>query len=98
MVALVAACSCSPSEPRSGGDPLSWLAKRITSTSTPDSTAVLVVFDGKLLNDLRARLPRTIAVVPFPQSAASAQEALSATRVGQMFREAATATTNYTDV
>ena len=97
-VALVAACSCSPGEPRAGGDPLSLLAKRITSTSTPDSTAVLVVFDGNLLNDLRARMPQSIAVIPFPQSAPSAQETISPAQVGQMFRDAADATTNYTDV
>lgn len=86
---------CSTDAPAAGGDPLRGLASRIVSTSRPDSTAVLV-FDDALVEELRARLPRSIAVVPFAHL--SRQESWAPALVGQMYREASAATMNYTDV
>ena len=94
----IATCACSPHASVAAADPLRTLAKRIVSTSRPDSTAVLVVFDNKLLEDLRARLPQSIAVVRFSHPSASRQEVLAPAQVGQMFREVSAATMNYTDV
>jgi hypothetical protein len=64
------------------------------ATSRPDSTAVFVVLDTDLLADLRARLPRPIAVVQISLPS----EAPTPAQIGQMFRETSAATTHDTDV
>lgn len=96
-VATVALCACPPKAFAAGEDALGKLARRISADSA-DSTAVLVVFNVDLLNDLRMRLPRSVEVVPFPRSRPPDQEAPTPAQVGQMFREASIATMNYTEV
>ena len=91
-------CMCLPAMSPASADPMGRLVKRIASARRPDSTAVLVVLDSELLNDLRARLPRSVEVVPFPQSRPSGQEAPTPKQVGQMYREASIATMNHTEV
>lgn len=49
-------CAWWPSTSAAGADPLRGLAKRIVSTSRPDSAAVLLVSDDRLLEKLRSRL------------------------------------------
>jgi hypothetical protein len=88
----------SPRAFASSRDVLDELAKRIVSAGNADSTAVLVVFDPDLLNALRMRLPQSVEVVPYPRARPSGQEALTPAQVGQMFREASTATMNCTEV
>ncbi len=90
----VAATACSPHAATSSPDPLRGLVRRIVATRRPDSTAVLVVLDTDLLADLRARLPRSIAVVQISLPS----EAPTPAQIGQMFRETSAATTHYTDV
>jgi hypothetical protein len=67
---------------------------RIVATRRPDSTAVLVVLDTDLLEDLLAQLPRGVAVMPI----ALPTEAPTPAQIKQMFRETSAATTGYTDV
>ena len=58
----VSTCACAPGVSLNE-NPLRELTRRIASH--PDSTAVLVLFADDLLEDLRARVPESIAVVPF---------------------------------
>ena len=97
-VLTAAFCVCSPAASTASSDPIGKLAKQIVSVGHPESSAVLVVFDTDLLDELRARLPQFVDVMPFPQSRPPGQEALTPTQVGQMFREASIATMNYTNV
>jgi hypothetical protein len=59
---------------------------------------VLVVLDDALLQDLRVRLPQSIAVVLFSHADPSRPDAAAPANMGQMFREASAATMNYTEV
>lgn len=88
------ACVFSPQAWASGTDSLRGLVGRIVATRRPDSTAVLVVSDRSLLEDLLDLSGRGIAVVPIALPNASPTPA----QIGQMFRETSAATTNYTDV
>jgi len=90
----IATCMCSPHASASGTDTLRELVERIVATRRPDSTAVLVVSDRILLEDLLELSRRGIAVVPMALPNASPAPA----QIGQMFRETSAATTNYTDV
>ena len=98
VIVSIVICTCAPHESRAVADPLAGLAKRIMSTSRLDSTAVLVVFDSDLLEELRSRLPQSIAVVPFWPPDVLRQGAIEPTQMGRMFREASAATMNHTDV
>src|SRR6266704_2735134 len=64
-IVSVAICVCALEAADAGDDPSSRLAEKIMSTSHPDSTAVLVLFDEDLVQGLRSRLPQPFKVVPF---------------------------------
>jgi hypothetical protein len=70
------------------------LVERILATSRPDSTAVLVVADRALLEELFELTTRSIAVLPIALPSSSPTPA----QIGQMFRETSLATLKYTDV
>ena len=97
-IALVASCVYAPQRAAGAKDPLRGLAKRIMSTSTPDSTAVLVLFDEDLLDGLRSRLPQAFKVVPFRHADVPHHDAFSPAQRGQMYRAASAATENYPEV
>jgi hypothetical protein len=78
----------------------SWdaVAKRIATTSQPDSTAVLVLFDQDLCDYLRARLPKKFTVVAFRHPAVPLSDAFEPLQVGRMYRDASTATGPFPEV
>lgn len=93
-VALVVTACVLPTHARASADQLQGLVGRILATAKPESTAVLVVSDRVLLEDLLSLATRGIAVIPVALPNASPTPA----QIGQMFRETSAATTNYTDV
>jgi hypothetical protein len=68
------------------------------STSRPDSTAVLVLFDEDVIEGLRSRLPQSFKVVPFRDPDVPHHDALVPTQLGEMYREALAAAANRQDV
>ena len=84
----VAACVLSPVASASGADPVRALVGRIAATTRPDSTAVLVVSDRAVLEDLFALSARAIAVLPI----ALPNTSPTPPQIGQMFRETSAAT------
>ena len=94
IVLSIATCLLSTHARASGSDPLHDLVGRILATSKPESTAVLVVSDRALLEDLLRLSARAIAVIPVALPNPSPTQA----QIGQMFRETSAATTAFTDV
>jgi len=93
----IAICACA--FPADGGeDPWRGLAKRITSTSRADSTAVLTLFEEDVFEGLRSRLPQSFTVVPFRHPDVPRHDAFVPAQLGQMYREASASTQNFTDV
>ena len=74
------------------------LARQIASTSHPDSTTVLVVFDRDLLQELQAWLPQSISVIPFWEPQDPRYDAIAPAQAGKMYRNASAKTMNDTDV
>jgi hypothetical protein len=68
------------------------------STSHPESTAVLVLFDQDVVESLRSRLPKAFKVVPFRHPDVPHHDAFVPAQLGQMYREASAATRDYPDV
>ena len=97
-IVLVAICACALQPADGGEDPWRGLAKRIMSTSRPDSTAVLVLFDEDVVEGLRSRLPQSFKVVPFRHPDVPHHDAFAPAQLGQMYREASAATGNCPDV
>lgn len=95
--ALIAICACAV-QADAIEDPWRTLAKRITSKSGGDSTAVIVLFDEDVLEGLRSRLPRAFAVVPFRHPDVPRHDAFVPAQLGQMYREASIATLSFTEV
>lgn len=94
LVLSIAICVFPAHAHASGTDLRHGLVGRILATSRPDSTAVLVVSDRTLLEELHALSARAIAVIPIALPSSSPTPA----QIGQMFRETSAATTNFTDV
>jgi hypothetical protein len=97
-IVLVAMCACVLRPADGGEDPWRGLANRIMSTSRPDSTAVLVLFDEDVAEGLRSRLPQSFKVVPFGHPDVPHHDAFAPAQLGQMYREASAATENCPDV
>lgn len=97
-IVLVAICACGLRPAHGGEEPWRGLAKRIMSTSRPDSTAVLVLFDEDVIEALRSRLPQSFKVVPFRHPEVPHHDAFVPAQLGQMYREASAATGNCPDV
>lgn len=89
-----AACLCFPHARASSADPWRELVRRIAATRRPDSTAVLVVSDRALLEDLLSLSRRGISVVAI----ALPSDTPTPAQIRQMFRETSAATTNFTDI
>jgi len=97
-IVSVAICVCALEAADAGDDPSSRLAEKIMSTSHPDSTAVLVLFDEDLVQGLRSRLPQPFKVVPFRHPDVPHHDAFVPAQLGQMYREASAATWSCSDV
>jgi hypothetical protein len=78
----------------------SWeaVATRVESTSNPDSTAVVVLFDASLFDLFRARLPKGFNVLRFQHPDVPRNDAFERPQLGQMYKEASAATRCYPDV
>ncbi len=94
LSACVGMLSCSHARQ----EPWRVLAARIASTSIPDSTAVLVLFDQELFDFLRSRLPKAIEVIPFRHPDVPQHDTFAPPQLGRMYREASAATGHYPDV
>ena len=97
-IAAFAIFACAPCLAAGRGQPWRGLAKRIGSTSHPDSTAVIVLLDEDVVDSLRSWLPKAFKVVPFRNRDAEYQDSFLPARLGQMYRDAATSTWSYADV
>jgi hypothetical protein len=73
------------------------VAALVGSTSNPDSTAVLVLFDSSLFDDFRARLPKC-KVIRFWHPDVPRSDSFERPQLGQMYKAASAATGRYADV
>src|SRR4026209_2339526 len=81
------ACVCVLSCTDARKEPWRALTARIASTSDPDSTAVVVLFDGDLFEYVHSRLPKAFRVVPFQRAAVPQSDAFLPSQVGRMYRD-----------
>lgn len=79
-------------------EPWRALVARIASTSDPDSTTVVVLFDDDLFKYVRSRLAKRFKVVPFRHPAVPLSDAFLPLQVGRMYREASAATADRPEV
>jgi len=91
-VLAVMACACTLSCTDERAESLHAMAMRIESTSDPDSTAVLVVLDQDLLDQVRSRLPKKFVVVAYQFPDTPGHDTFSPAQFGQMYRAASAAT------
>src|SRR5262245_54624486 len=73
-------------------EPSHVLAARIVSTSTAETTAVLVLFDDDLFRYLRSQLPTGFNVVALRYPDAPQNDSLTRLQLGRLYRDAAAAT------
>jgi len=92
------ACVCVLSCADARKEPWRALTARIASTSDPNSTAVIVLFDRDFFEYVRSRLPKTFKVVPFQHPAVPESDAFLPLQVGRMYREASAGTADRPDV
>ena len=99
LAMMLVAIYASGLRPHGGGEePWRGLAKRIMSTSRPESTAVLVLFDEDAVEGLRSSLPKSFKVVPFRHPDVPNHDAFVPAQLGQLYREASAATRDYPEV
>lgn len=79
-------------------DPWAGLARRIASASPPESTVVLALFDADVSDHLRARLARSIVVIPFGGAPAVDGAPMQPADLGLLYRRACEQTKNARDV
>jgi hypothetical protein len=79
-------------------EPWHGVATKIVSTSDPESTAVLVLFDQDLFEYFRSRLPAAFTVVPFQHPEVPQNDVFVRPQLGRMYREASAATEGYPDL
>jgi len=98
LIIAVALFACGSRANPGRETPWRALARRIEATSTPDSTAVVVLFDQDAIDSLTARLPRSFALVPLRMPVDAAPGAIARESLGKLYRDASAATTLYPDV
>lgn len=74
------------------------LAASIKATSTPESTAVIVLFDQDLVELVRAELPVAFRVVPFRHPDVPEHDTFVPAQLGRMYQETSAATWDRPDV
>ena len=100
VLLITAIMTCAwPLEPAAGSDdPWHHLARLISSTDRPESTAVLVLFDQDVVDTLRRRLPQAIQVVAFSDPSAPRDSMFVPARLGLMYRKASAAVSDWPSV
>lgn len=97
VIVGVATCSCLIRPVAGRDEPWRRLTALIMSTSDPDSTAVLVLFDKDVADTLRRRLPKPMEVVALGEDVPNHGE-YGRAPLGRMYDEASTLTSSRPDV